>query len=268
MRFLRRPALDARWARNLAAWTASLEAVTNRSERYTRCMADWRKRRSRTRTVREVRAGLEAMNGRLGTHCMYCEYNEAAHIDHFEPRARAPERTFDWENLFLACDLCDGRKLEKYEEVATGLIPACPTDATSPPETHLRFLSTGAAQHLTDRGRWTREVFDLDREPLRQLRRDRWEVLVTYLLKWDGAMEAGDTAAAERHRDLVRRPPFLSVLRDLLAAALSANADILGLADVADVLLRRPEVATWPVEDGALDEPDGSGRSRVDRVRV
>ncbi len=63
-----------------------------------------------------------------------------------------------------------------HEEDRTGkLVPACPTDAASPPQAHLRFLSTGAAQHLSETGRWTCDVFALGRPALVAQRRDRWD---------------------------------------------------------------------------------------------
>jgi uncharacterized protein (TIGR02646 family) len=249
VRLLVRPILARPWADYLSAWTAALEAVPDRNARYALCNAQWKKRRNKTETMKRVRRRLDDMNGRLGTHCMYCEFNEANHLDHFEPRARAPGRTFDWSNLFLACDTCDSRKQARYEEDGTGLVPACPTDAASPPEAHLRFLSTGGVQHLSETGRWTCDVFDLRRPTLVAQRRDRWAILRAFIIQWDVALGQGDAEAASRHRDLVRRPPFLSVLRDLLASARSPDAELLDLGPIADIARRRPEILSWHEND-------------------
>lgn len=39
--------------------------------------------------------------------CCYCERTGANIIDHFWPKAKYPERTFAWTNLFLACSTCN-----------------------------------------------------------------------------------------------------------------------------------------------------------------
>lgn len=45
--------------------------------------------------LRQMAPGLER--------CMYCGDNQGTDIDHFEPLARNPLRTFDWLNHLLAC---------------------------------------------------------------------------------------------------------------------------------------------------------------------
>lgn len=39
--------------------------------------------------------------------CCYCERTAANTIDHFWPKAKYPEKTFAWTNLFLACSTCN-----------------------------------------------------------------------------------------------------------------------------------------------------------------
>lgn len=251
MRALLRPELPARWARYLDDWTIDLASIGDQDERYQRAKETWSRRRSGTRTLSEVRDALEAMNGLGGEHCMYCEFSEAVHLDHFEPRQRAPERTYDWSNLFLSCDVCDGRKQSRFEEPETGHIPVSPTEPGDPPEHHLRFLPTGSIRYLTERGRWTCEVFALHRPLLRDQRRDRWDTLRVFIMQWSVGRAEGDDEYCGRCERLIRRPPFLSVLRDLVAAAASTDAELLGLADVAAVIERYPEVARWATPDPA-----------------
>ena len=39
--------------------------------------------------------------------CALCETPSPGTVEHMEEKSRAPERTFDWENLLAACDTCN-----------------------------------------------------------------------------------------------------------------------------------------------------------------
>ena len=55
----------------------------------------------------EIRAQLEAMQGRR---CAYCEGDIDSlgqHIEHFRRKSLHPELTFVWGNLFWSCDQTD-----------------------------------------------------------------------------------------------------------------------------------------------------------------
>lgn len=57
-----------------------------------------------TEDKNETRISLERMQGRR---CAYCEgpLDEwGHHIDHFRPRSRFRDLTFEWTNMFLSCD--------------------------------------------------------------------------------------------------------------------------------------------------------------------
>lgn len=47
--------------------------------------------------------------------CMYCESYISAvapeHIEHYRPKAVYPEKTFEWNNLGLACPWCNIKKM-------------------------------------------------------------------------------------------------------------------------------------------------------------
>lgn len=55
-------------------------------------------------------------------HCSYCDggYPLGASaqqtIDHFRPKSRFPLRVYEWDNLFLCCNVCQNKKLEQFEE--------------------------------------------------------------------------------------------------------------------------------------------------------
>lgn len=63
------------------------------------------------RFLREIRILLaEESQGR----CVYCEQEigitSYGQVDHFYPRFEYPNRCFDWDNLFLSCQLCNNVK--------------------------------------------------------------------------------------------------------------------------------------------------------------
>lgn len=54
--------------------------------------------------------------------CCYCERTAANNIDHFWPKAKYPEKTFAWTNLFLACSTCNdsSHKGDELEIIGSG----------------------------------------------------------------------------------------------------------------------------------------------------
>lgn len=56
----------------------------------------------------------DALREEGGKRCVYCAIPEACfggpynyHVEHFEPKSKAPDRTNDWMNLFYACAICN-----------------------------------------------------------------------------------------------------------------------------------------------------------------
>ncbi len=63
---------------------------------------NWERFRGKDR--RQIWEKLHEMQGQ---HCAYCESEfsrDDSHIEHFFPRAKFPELTFDWNNLFGSCN--------------------------------------------------------------------------------------------------------------------------------------------------------------------
>lgn len=59
--------------------------------------------------------------------CMYCESYISAiapeHIEHYRPKALYPEKTFEWNNLGLACPWCNIKKSDSFEEACAIVNP-------------------------------------------------------------------------------------------------------------------------------------------------
>ena len=54
-------------------------------------------------------------------HCAYCDgfpidTTGTKEIDHFRPKSRFPAEAFDWVNLYLTCNACNGEKGEAWSQ--------------------------------------------------------------------------------------------------------------------------------------------------------
>jgi len=57
--------------------------------------------------------------------CAYCESHIThigfGHIEHFRPKSKFPELCFEWDNLLLGCEICNGKyKGDKFPESNEG----------------------------------------------------------------------------------------------------------------------------------------------------
>ena len=78
--------------------------------------------------------------------CCYCEdyipdSGQGKHVEHFRPKSKFKELTYDWNNLLLACAACNGAKLNEFP-LSNGGEPFLlnPADPTLDPEEHIEFL--------------------------------------------------------------------------------------------------------------------------------
>jgi len=117
----------------------------------------------------EVRAQLDAMQGRL---CAYCEGDLdtlVAHVEHLWPRGQHPTRTFDWHNLFLSCDREDSCGTYK-DRGGKPYDPAALIDPSrDDPDDFFRARDSGQIEvrpglsaHDAQRARETLRVFNLN----------------------------------------------------------------------------------------------------------
>lgn len=109
--------------------------------------------------------------------CMYCEskvdHITYEHIEHVKPKAqdKYPDLTFEYENLGLACPICNNNKGAKYDEDTPFINPY-----EDNPEDY--FYAYGAMIWENDgdtRAKVTKIELDLNRPELLEARRDRLE---------------------------------------------------------------------------------------------
>ena len=105
------------------------------------------------------------------------------HIEHYRPKSKFPELTFDWENLLLACGVCNSAeyKGDNFPEASENgpYINPC----NDSPEEHFQFIYDAKAKLAnvygkTERGRATEKAFGLNRSDLRTYRSKKIEILV------------------------------------------------------------------------------------------
>jgi len=106
--------------------------------------------------------------------CAYCEslitVVTYGHIEHFYPKSRYADKTFEWSNLLLACPICNDSKHKgtKFPLDTDGnpmLID--PSDGITEPALHLNFYWDDKAKlasiyGISERGRNVESIFELN----------------------------------------------------------------------------------------------------------
>lgn len=122
---------------------------------------------------RDVKAVLVAE-----THgkCAYCE-SKLLHIhhgdvEHIVPKSLEPIRTHDWDNLTLACEICNQNKSNR-DPRAENIIDPYAED----PSDHIVFSGPVVVALGTAKGVSTRSILDLNRSALVEIRKEQLEKL-------------------------------------------------------------------------------------------
>jgi len=116
--------------------------------------------------------------------CAYCEgkirHIDDADIEHIVPKSSHPELSFDWENLSLACTVCNRNKGDHFES------PPHPQSLINPyqddPSDHFVFqrdFLTPAPG--SERGVFTEDKIDLNRAELRERRGEKIQALHEFI---------------------------------------------------------------------------------------
>ncbi|MEE9294586.1 MAG: HNH endonuclease [Phycisphaerae bacterium] len=168
---------------------------------------------------------LKALKEMYGPYCCYCEQRVTTvgfqHIEHRMPKApdKFPERTFEWDNLHLACERCNNEKSNKWD--ATNAILDAVTDV--PIAQHLSY-ELYFRRPVTARGRTTYEHTNLDRDPDSGLLYARGEV-------WKRAMTLIEQIVRDRGAPAVStvRNQLLRMCKDEFGSMMRHLMDIHGI---------------------------------------
>jgi uncharacterized protein (TIGR02646 family) len=205
-------------AANADAWTADLLTAL-----HGRDLTDADRRRIRERYAHEdIRTALE-----VETHgkCAYCE-SKLLHvvrgdIEHVVPKSRRPDATYRWDNLSLACPICNNRKRDYLDEN----VPLLDPYADDPDEYLVaegRYLE---ARPGKPRGEVTISRLDLNRLELVESRRGRLKRLGPLVELWAGATdeEVREALWSQLEEEMAPRQEYSFAVRGYLLGALATS---------------------------------------------
>lgn len=116
--------------------------------------------------------------------CSYCEsklkHISWGEIEHILPKALSPENSFVWNNLLLACSVCNNAKRSYFSPTEPLINPV-----TSDPAADIVFIGHLIWHSLNSAtGQLTIGQIDLNRTELIQRRQERLEALSALIDKW------------------------------------------------------------------------------------
>lgn len=238
MIYIRRIPLPGQLARQLAALTAVLDGHGADARQHARAL--WNR-------SREPRRGLRVVLNEMAPgyqRCMYCGDSEGTSVDHFEPIARNPLRTFDWLNHLLACSFCNSsQKGSRFPVDETGR-PLLVDPSLEDPFEHMALsLAVGEYRPRTPKGTATIDVLGLNRAVLVAGRLQARYVVGHALRLWRAGQKVGDRREQARQVATIRMQPLADVHQAMLRYAVGDAARHLFAAepDLLDIL-RDPEL--------------------------
>ena len=175
--------------------------------------------------------------------CAYCEQVAAKDIEHFFPKSAYPNRMFRWDNFLRGCKNCNNAKRDQFPTFRRRplLLDPCTDDPLDYFAYDFATGVTGINSHpdRIRRGMATRDLFQLDQEPLREERRIKLSA-VTYLLA--RVVEEEPVTRETRIRlqqELLPSRPWLAIVRSLFRR----DSDYTPLVRLAREKL--PEIEDW-----------------------
>jgi uncharacterized protein (TIGR02646 family) len=188
-------------------------------------------------TLRAMAPGLER--------CMFCGDSEGTDIDHFEPKSRAPLRTFEWLNHLLACKKCNSEnKQNRYPTAADGTALLIDPTVEDPAEHIELVLAAGKYRHLTDKGKTTIDLLDLNRGTLVKGRVGVYHRTSLALIGWYALYDsAGESDEAMLH-EICWQQPMADVFDAMLRQSSAPGAEDI-FCDNPHILalLRNPKIS-------------------------
>ena len=238
MIYIRRIALPVPLADQLAVLTGILRDHGDEARQHARQL--WNRSRLPKRGLRD------ALNQMAPGHqrCMYCGDSEGTSVDHFEPIARNPVRTFDWLNHLLACSYCNSSQKGSRFPVDAEDRPLLIDPTVEDPFDHLVLsLAVGEYRARTLKGSHTIDVLGLNRAVLVQGRQHARDVVGLALRLWRIARQAGDNAAQLRQIRTIRMQPLADVHQAMIRYATAPGAEAIFATDPGLLpILRDPEL--------------------------
>ncbi|MDN7790484.1 hypothetical protein QZM66_23240 [Burkholderia contaminans] len=186
-----------------------------------------------------IRAKLGAVSP-PGDACFYCERDRYRDIEHVRPKRHYPESCFVWGNYLYACTICNqDRKKDKYavfdaNDNVVEFDRSLPITSPVPVGDHVlidlrlenpmdflkldldtgRFVPIGNAKSRK-RGKFTRDLFDLNESSLSRMRVQAVSAFRDYLSRYNVAFDAGDGPKSALILTEILKLPHPTVLAEM-----------------------------------------------------
>ncbi len=219
----------------LTAWQLRVDAETVPRQRYEVASALFKNKTNAT--FREIKETL-AKHAPGGDACYYCERDRYRDIEHIRPKRHYPQDCFSWKNYVFACTICNqDHKSDKFAvfsvndeilefdrswdinlPVPVGAPVLLDIRHEDPLDFLMLDLQTGKFVPIGDeisikRGKWTRELFDLNNEHLARIRIAAYRSFVCYLKEFQQAQNSADAARKLEEIRLLPHPTVLVEMR-------------------------------------------------------
>jgi hypothetical protein len=159
---------------------------------------------------------------------MYCGDNQGTDVDHYEPLAKSPQKTFVWLNHLLACSACNSHHKRDRFPLGKDGTPLLLDPTKDDPFVHLALaLSIGRYAPLTERGEATINICQLNRDILCRGRQAAYDTATIMLGAWSQAHDVGNVKTATLVEETIQEQPFADVILAMLRYVNSPGADAL-----------------------------------------
>lgn len=112
--------------------------------------------------------------------CAYCEskllHIHRGDVEHIVPKSLELSKILDWENLTLACEICNQKKSDLDPNAAHIIDPYA-----DDPEQHIVFTGSLVLSKGTNKGTSSRTILDLNRGELMERRKEKLDQLATVM---------------------------------------------------------------------------------------
>jgi uncharacterized protein (TIGR02646 family) len=155
--------------------------------------------------------------------CMYCESYISAvapeHIEHYRPKDNYPDRTFEWNNLGLACPWCNIKKRDHFDENCTFINPYF-----EEPNDHFISLGTMIC-HKPDnqRAELTELKLELNRPELMECRKERIDAIRPLIDKYKATVNPTlkDVLKENIEKEMLDDKPYAMCVRAVVKAMIN-----------------------------------------------
>lgn len=118
----------------------------------------------------------EALAVEFDNKCAYCGsalgITDFGNIEHFSPVSKFPDQALNPDNLLFVCQVCNISKADKFPVDANGA-PLLLNPKTDKFNEHIRLNPDGTVSPLTERGKVTIQILNLNRAGLVEIRKYR-----------------------------------------------------------------------------------------------